>query len=195
MKASAPLFANELLSRTAEIAGAGICGRRDARGRNGARKAGILAVHRLRIAIDLTREGRRVQTRRDEGHGRRGLIGLGEKLGCERCAAQQHEGRQPKSYHGILRFIFWPRGSTAPLWLIALAVISQAPTMSRFAVLSRRASAVAHRSALAEFTAHSPLGIRNRALPRRWRRTKRSAIRADCCPGWRCRQGWRRDRR
>src|SRR5262249_19631624 len=52
MKASAPLFANELLSRTAEIAGAGICGRRDARGCDGAGKAGILAVHRLRIAID-----------------------------------------------------------------------------------------------------------------------------------------------
>src|SRR5262245_8369474 len=80
-------------------------------------------------------------------------------------------------------------------WLIALAVFSYAPTLPRLLVLSRRASAVAHRSALAAFTVLSPPGTRNRALPRRWRRTKRSAIRADCCPGWRCRRGWRRDRR
>src|SRR5262245_21949497 len=133
---SAPLFANELLGGTAEVASA--TGRRSARSWSGGRKAGILAVHRLRVAIDLTRQRRRVQTRRGEGHGRRGLIGLGEKLGRDRCAAQQHEGRQRKSCHGILRFIFCPRGATAPLWLIALAAISQAPTMPRFPALSRR---------------------------------------------------------
>jgi hypothetical protein len=99
---SAPLFANKLLSGTAEVASA--TGRRSARSWDGAREAGILAVHCLRIAIDLTREGRRVQSRRHEGHGRRGLIGLGEKLGRERCAGQQHEDRQPKSCHGILPF-------------------------------------------------------------------------------------------
>jgi hypothetical protein len=53
---SAPLFANELLRGTAEIAGARI--RRRARSWGSGRKAGILAVHCLRVAIDLTCEGR-----------------------------------------------------------------------------------------------------------------------------------------
>src|SRR5262249_40411003 len=47
---SAPLFANQLLGRAAEIASAGTAPRRGiCRHRRGGRKAGILAVHRLRV--------------------------------------------------------------------------------------------------------------------------------------------------
>jgi hypothetical protein len=89
---SAPLFANKLRAGAGEIAGAatpgcgGIC-----RHRRGGRNAGILAVHCLRVAIDLTRERRRIYRRRCDGHRIHGLTGLSEKLGCKRDASREHE--------------------------------------------------------------------------------------------------------
>jgi hypothetical protein len=79
-----PLFANKLLRRTVEIAtgstprcphGTGRCGR--------SRNAGVLAEHCLCVAIDLTREGCCIHGWRSEGHRRRSLAGLSEKLGWE----------------------------------------------------------------------------------------------------------------
>ena len=49
--ASAPRFANQLLSRTAEVTRAGTRHRRRSRCRGGGRNAGTKAVHGLRIAI------------------------------------------------------------------------------------------------------------------------------------------------
>jgi len=88
---SAPLFANKLLRRAAEIASAATGRRRICRHRRGGLNAGILAVHRLRVAIDLTRERRRIYRRRCDGHRIHGLTGLSEKLGCKRDASHQHE--------------------------------------------------------------------------------------------------------
>jgi len=90
---SAPLFANKLLRRAAEIASAATGRRRICRHRRGGRNAGILAVHSLRVAIDLTRERRRIYRRRCDGHRVHGLTGLSEKLGCKRDASHQHERR------------------------------------------------------------------------------------------------------
>ena len=90
---SAPLFANKLLRRAAEIASAATGRRRICRHRRGGRNAGILAVHSLRVAIDLTRERRRIYRRRCDGHRIHGLTGLSEKLGCKRDASHQHERR------------------------------------------------------------------------------------------------------
>src|SRR5262249_27431309 len=92
---SAPLFANKLLSRTAEIA---ICSRRYRRRRccrrcwrRRGRNAGVLAGHCERVAVDLTRERRGVQGRRCDGYWIYSLISLSEKLGSERCTIHKRE--------------------------------------------------------------------------------------------------------
>jgi hypothetical protein len=92
---SAPLFANKLLRSTAEMASAAatrwcqrICYRRA-----GGRNAGILAVHCLRVTIDLTCGGCCIHGRRGEGHRINSLTGLSENFGSERRTIQEHEGR------------------------------------------------------------------------------------------------------
>ena len=97
---SAPLFANKLLRRAAEIASAATRSRRGiCRYRRGGRNAGILAVHCLRVAIDLTCKGCRVYGRRCDGHRIHGLTGLSENFGCKRRAIEQHERRQHNACH------------------------------------------------------------------------------------------------
>ena len=90
MARSAPLFANELLRGTAEIAGAGIGWHPGsvARGYDGAGRAGILAVHRLRVAIDLTCEACCIHGWHPERHRRRDLPGLSKSLSSESCTSQ-----------------------------------------------------------------------------------------------------------
>ena len=83
---SAPLFANELLSGAAEIASA-TC-RWSAGSWGGSRKAGILAVHRLRVTIDLTCGGCCIHGRRREGHRVRNLTALSEQFGSKRRAIE-----------------------------------------------------------------------------------------------------------
>ena len=110
---SAPLFANKLLSRTAEIA---ICSRRYRRRRccrwccrRRGRNAGVLARHCECVAIDLTRERCRVQGRRCDGYWIHRLISLSEKFGSERCTIHERE----RCYHNTRH-----RSSPIPSWRI-----------------------------------------------------------------------------
>jgi hypothetical protein len=92
---SAPLFANKLLRSTAEMASGAAtrwCQRTCYR-RAGGRNAGILAVHCLRVTIDLTCGGCCIHGRRGEGHRINSLTGLSENFGSERRTIQEHEGR------------------------------------------------------------------------------------------------------
>src|SRR5262245_37916087 len=110
MPLSAPLFANKLLGRAAEIASAGArCRRRICRHRRGGRNAGILAIHCLRVAIDLTCGGCRVHGRRCEGHRIRDLTGLSKNFGCNRRAIEQHQRREHDACH-----------ETSPFYVAAL---------------------------------------------------------------------------
>jgi hypothetical protein len=68
---SAPLFANKLLRRAAEVTSAGTRWRRKrcCRRRGGGRNTGIQAEHCLRVTGGLTRGGRQIQGRRRERDG------------------------------------------------------------------------------------------------------------------------------
>jgi hypothetical protein len=87
---SAPLFANKLLRRAAEVTSAGTRWRRKrcCRRRGGGRNTGIQAEHCLRVTGGLTRGGRQIQGRRRERDGIYSLAGLSENFGCERRANQ-----------------------------------------------------------------------------------------------------------
>jgi hypothetical protein len=89
MTSSAALFANKLLGRAAEIASTAARRRQRIRcRRGGGRKAGILAVHRLRVTIDLTCGGCCIHARRREGHRIRNLTALSEQFGSKRRAIE-----------------------------------------------------------------------------------------------------------
>jgi hypothetical protein len=92
---AAPLFANKLLRRAAEVTSAGTRWRRKwrrkrccCRRRGGGRNTGILAGHCLRVTIDPTCSGCCIYGRRCEGHGIYSLAGLSENFGSERRANQ-----------------------------------------------------------------------------------------------------------
>jgi hypothetical protein len=89
MTSSAALFANKLLGRAAEIASTAARWRQRIRcRRGGGRKAGILAVHCLRVTIDLTCGGRCIHGWRREGHRVRNLTALSEQFGSKRRAIE-----------------------------------------------------------------------------------------------------------
>jgi hypothetical protein len=91
MASSAPLFANKLLRRAAEVTSAGTRWRRKrccCRRRGGGRNTGIQAGHCLHVTTGLTCSGCCIYGRRCEGHGIYSLTGLSENFGCERRANQ-----------------------------------------------------------------------------------------------------------
>jgi hypothetical protein len=91
---SAPLFADKLLSSTAEIAStAARCRSRTCRRRGARRNAGIQASHRLHVTTGLTCGCCCIQGRRRDGHRIHCLTGLSENFGSERRTIQEHEGR------------------------------------------------------------------------------------------------------
>jgi hypothetical protein len=98
---SAPLFADKLLSSTAEIASCAttrwrryhLSNTRWRRYHWCRRNAGTLAVHCQRVTIDLTCGGCCIQGRRRDGHRIHCLTGLSENFVSERRTIQEHEAR------------------------------------------------------------------------------------------------------
>ena len=119
--ASATLLANELLARAAERASAGgRWRRRSCRRRGRRRNTGVLAGHCERVAVDLTRERRRVQNWRRDG----------TRIHCffDRLADFGPNAAKPKTTRAAstmrvigLLLAMPPVGTIGPLWATTCA--------------------------------------------------------------------------
>src|SRR5260370_20357982 len=98
---SAPLFADKLLRRAAEVTSAGTrwCRKRCCCRRGGGRNTGIQAEHCLRVTSGLTCRCCCIQGGRRDGHRSHSLTGLSKKFGSERSGIQYHESRYHNPSH------------------------------------------------------------------------------------------------